>query len=214
MPLNGKLTRDLMRKHNNFIFCGIGGEFDSCYFYLLLYFLSNLNPKSNISRLYEWDKCTNMYKSVHIIHQVAKMWTSYKLPWDCVDSSQLTVFRSLRGGLSPSCFGFWILRVIVFADMTLLMYSVATSTGSVSAASVVLPNPERWSPMETRCKWSWCQTPTQLGVVSLLYTQRFGQMKEVTRLPTYYYPNIESGPSLFCKFSSMFCFASQVFWIL
>lgn len=125
-----------------------------------------------------------------------------------------TVYRSLRGGSSPSCSGFWILRVIVFADMTLLMFTMATSTGSVSAASVVLPNPERWSPVETRCKWSWCQTPTQLGVVSLLYTQRFAQMKEVTRLPTYYHPNIVSGPSLSFQFSSVFCFAHQVFFCI
>ncbi len=77
------------------------------------------------------------------------------------------------------------------------------------------PNPERWSPMETRCKWSWCQMPTQLGVVSLLYTQRFAQMKEVTRLPTHFHPNIESGPSLLFKFSlTVLYFAHQVIWIL
>lgn len=134
---------------------------------------------------------------------------------NCVDSFHLTLFRFLKGGLSPSCSELWILKVIVFADMTLLMYTMATSMGSVSAASVVPPNLERWSPMETRCKWSWCQMPTQLGVVSLLYTQRFAQMKEVTRLPTYYHPNIESGPSLLYKFSlTEHYFAHQVIWIL
>lgn len=127
-----------------------------------------------------------------------------------LDSSHLTIFRFLKGRLSPFCSELWILRVIVFADMTMLMYMTATSTGSVSAASVVPPDPERWSPMETRCKWSWCQMPTQLGVVSLLYTQRFAQMKEVTRLPTYYNPNIETRPSLLFKFSlTAFCFAHQ-----
>lgn len=76
----------------------------------------------------------------------------------------------------------WTWRTTACAGTITWTCMTDMSVASGSAVSAACPGLARWLPPATRCKWSWCRTPTQLGVVSWPLMQQSGRTKEVMTL--------------------------------